>query len=99
MALRGFVPYGRVEKRVTALRDTSRRHKINRTNMPPMVRSASRHSWFMADSVALQGVSDDLLRVAIAAHLARYRGLSRAHTPTPTCRCISVGVPNTASTR
>src|SRR3954471_25031085 len=34
----------------------------------------------MADSVALQGVSDDLLRVAIAAHLARYKGLSRAHT-------------------
>jgi hypothetical protein len=34
----------------------------------------------MADSVALHGVSDDLLRVAIAAHLARYKGLSRAHT-------------------
>jgi integrase/recombinase XerD len=34
----------------------------------------------MADSVALHGVSDDLLRVAIAAHLARYKGQSRAHT-------------------
>jgi hypothetical protein len=34
----------------------------------------------MADSIALQGVSDDLLRVAVAAHLARYKGLSRAHT-------------------
>jgi site-specific recombinase XerD len=34
----------------------------------------------MADSVALHSVSDDLLRVAIAAHLARYKGLSRAHT-------------------
>jgi integrase/recombinase XerD len=28
----------------------------------------------------LHSVSDDLLRVAIAAHLARYKGLSRAHT-------------------
>jgi hypothetical protein len=35
---------------------------------------------FIADSAALQGVSDDLLRVAIASHLARYKGLSRAHT-------------------
>jgi hypothetical protein len=34
----------------------------------------------MADSVALHGVSDDLLRVAVAAHLSRYKGLSRAHT-------------------
>jgi hypothetical protein len=34
----------------------------------------------MAESVVLHGVSDDLLRVAIAAHLARYKGLSRAHT-------------------
>ncbi len=34
----------------------------------------------MADSVVLHGVSEDLLRVAIAAHLARYKGLSRAHT-------------------
>ncbi len=34
----------------------------------------------MADSVVPHGVSDDLLRVAIAAHLARYKGLSRAHT-------------------
>lgn len=28
----------------------------------------------------LHGVSDDLLRVAIAAHLSRYKGLSRVHT-------------------
>ncbi len=34
----------------------------------------------MADSVALHGVSDDLLWVAIAAYLARYKGLSRVHT-------------------
>ncbi len=34
----------------------------------------------MADSVDLHGVSDDLLRVAIAAHLARYTGLPGAHT-------------------
>jgi site-specific recombinase XerD len=34
----------------------------------------------MADSVALPSVSYDLLRVATAAHLARYKGLSRAHT-------------------
>ena len=34
----------------------------------------------MADSVVLHGVSDDLLRVAIAAHLSRYKGLSRVHT-------------------
>jgi integrase/recombinase XerD len=34
----------------------------------------------MADAVVVQAVSDDLLRVAIAAHLARYKGLSRAHT-------------------
>jgi site-specific recombinase XerD len=34
----------------------------------------------MADAVVLQGLSDDLLRVAIAAHLARYKGLSRVHT-------------------
>lgn len=34
----------------------------------------------MADPVALQSGSNDLIRVAIAAHLARYRGLSRAHT-------------------
>ena len=34
----------------------------------------------MADSVVPLGDSDDLLRVAIAAHLARYKGLSRAHT-------------------
>jgi integrase/recombinase XerD len=34
----------------------------------------------MADAVVLQGLSDDLLRVAIATHLARYKGLSRVHT-------------------
>jgi hypothetical protein len=34
----------------------------------------------MANPVALHSGSDDLLRVAIAAHLARYKGLSRAHT-------------------
>ena len=34
----------------------------------------------MPESVVLHDVSDDLLRVAIAAHLARYKGLSRAHT-------------------
>jgi site-specific recombinase XerD len=34
----------------------------------------------MADAVELQNVPDDLLRVAIAAHLARYKGLSRVHT-------------------
>jgi integrase/recombinase XerD len=34
----------------------------------------------MADSVVLHGVSDDLLRVAIAGHLSRYKGLSRVHT-------------------
>ena len=34
----------------------------------------------MADSVVLQVVSDDLLRVAVAAYLSRYKGLSRAHT-------------------
>jgi integrase/recombinase XerD len=34
----------------------------------------------MPASDVLDGVSDDLLRVAIAAHLARYKGLSRAHT-------------------
>jgi integrase/recombinase XerD len=34
----------------------------------------------MANSVGLREVSDDLLRVAIAAHLARYKGLSRAHS-------------------
>jgi integrase/recombinase XerD len=40
----------------------------------------SRHGWCMAETVVLHGVSDDLLRVAIAADLARYKGLSRAHT-------------------
>jgi site-specific recombinase XerD len=34
----------------------------------------------MADVVVLQPAVDDLLRVAIAAHLARYKGLSRVHT-------------------
>jgi integrase/recombinase XerD len=34
----------------------------------------------MADPVVLHSGSDDLLRVAIAAHLARYKGSSRAHT-------------------
>jgi hypothetical protein len=34
----------------------------------------------MADSVAPEPVSVDLLRVKMAAHLARYKGLSRAHT-------------------
>jgi site-specific recombinase XerD len=34
----------------------------------------------MADAVVLQGASEDLLRVAVAAHLARYKGLTRAHT-------------------
>jgi integrase/recombinase XerD len=34
----------------------------------------------MADVVVLQPAADDLLRVAIAAHLARYKGLSRVHT-------------------
>jgi hypothetical protein len=32
------------------------------------------------DSVVLQSVSDDLFRVAIAAHLDRHKGLSRAQT-------------------
>jgi integrase/recombinase XerD len=45
-----------------------------------MVRLVPRHGWCMADPVALHSPSDDLLRVAIAAHLARYKGLSRAHT-------------------
>jgi integrase/recombinase XerD len=35
---------------------------------------------FMADSVNLRPVSDGLLRVAVAAYLSRYKGLSRAHT-------------------
>jgi hypothetical protein len=35
----------------------------------------------MADSIAIQVVSDDLLRAAIAAHLSQYEGLS---TPPPT---------------
>jgi site-specific recombinase XerD len=34
----------------------------------------------MADVVVLQPAADDLLRVAIAAHLARYKSLSRVHT-------------------
>jgi integrase/recombinase XerD len=34
----------------------------------------------MTSSVLLQRTSDDLLRVAVAAYLARYKGLSRAHT-------------------
>jgi site-specific recombinase XerD len=34
----------------------------------------------MADVVVLRPAADDLLRVAIAAHLARYKGLSRVHT-------------------
>src|SRR5258705_2349728 len=34
----------------------------------------------MADVVVLQPAADDLLPVAIAAHLARYKGLSRVHT-------------------
>jgi hypothetical protein len=34
----------------------------------------------MADVAVLQPAADDLLRVAIAAHLARYKGLSRVHT-------------------
>jgi site-specific recombinase XerD len=34
----------------------------------------------MADSVAVHPVPDDLLRVAVAAYLSRYKGLSRAHT-------------------
>lgn len=34
----------------------------------------------MADAVVPQPAADDLLRVAIAAHLARYKGLSRVHT-------------------
>ena len=34
----------------------------------------------MADAVVLEPAVDDLLRVAIAAHLARYKGLSRVHT-------------------
>jgi integrase/recombinase XerD len=34
----------------------------------------------VADVVVLQPAADDLLRVAIAAHLARYKGLSRVHT-------------------
>jgi integrase/recombinase XerD len=34
----------------------------------------------MADPVVLHSGSDDLLRVAIAAHLARYKGPSRVHT-------------------
>jgi hypothetical protein len=34
----------------------------------------------MAGSVIPRPASDDLLRVAIAAYLSRYKGLSRAHT-------------------
>ena len=34
----------------------------------------------MAGSVAPRPASDDLLRVAVAAYLSRYKGLSRAHT-------------------
>ena len=34
----------------------------------------------MTSSVLFQPASDDLLRVAVAAYLARYKGLSRAHT-------------------
>jgi site-specific recombinase XerD len=34
----------------------------------------------MTDLVLFKSVSDDLLRVAIAAHLSRYQGLSRMHT-------------------
>jgi hypothetical protein len=34
----------------------------------------------MTSSVLVQRASDDLLRVAVAAYLARYKGLSRAHT-------------------
>jgi hypothetical protein len=40
----------------------------------------SLHRWRMTDSVVLHGAPDELLRVAVAAHLARYKGLSRAHT-------------------
>jgi hypothetical protein len=49
-------------------------------HLPPIVWLVPRHGWCMADPVALHSGSDDLLRVAIAAHLARYKGLSRAHT-------------------
>jgi len=34
----------------------------------------------MTSSVPFQRASDDLLRVAVAAYLARYKSLSRAHT-------------------
>jgi hypothetical protein len=40
----------------------------------------------MADVVVLEPAVDDLLRVAIAAHLARYKGLSRVHTG-ESCAC------------
>jgi len=52
-----------------------------------------RHGWCMADSVVPHGVSDDLLRVAIAAHLARYKGLSRAHTLRSAGRCAGSNRP------
>src|SRR5215467_13010847 len=48
--------------------------------MPPVVRPRARHGWYMAASVVNESASDDLLRVAVAAQLARYKGLSRAFT-------------------
>jgi integrase/recombinase XerD len=46
----------------------------------------------MTSSVLLRRTSDDLLRVAVAAYLARYKGLSRAHTdPTFRSSCAGAG--------
>lgn len=42
----------------------------------------------MAGSVTPRPASDDLLRVAVAAFLSRYKGLSRAHT----CSDLQVSV-------